>query len=168
MGENKNFRSSALFCRKNLKYFINSLSSHRMGFWKLRLGVFTWFNFFRVCAAGNLSPQGSTLGTSLVPLASQNPTTLYATSTFPVMHLIYPPPPLQVKLVRKKRRDIGLVWELLAPSYGLSVIIIINYCFYLFIRLQSFSRCFNFTVISLTVTSEDVCCYIRNVKSLKS
>ena len=63
---------------------------------------------------------------------------------------------LQVKLVRKKRRDIGLVWELLAPSYGLTVIIIINYCFYLFIRLQSFSRCFNFTVISLTVTSEDV------------
>ena len=31
-------------------------------------------------------PQGSTLGTSLVPLASQTPTTSYATSTFPIMH----------------------------------------------------------------------------------
>ena len=30
------------------------------------------------------------------------------------------------------------------------------------------SRCLNFTVISLTVTSEDVCCDIRNIKSLKS
>ena len=44
-------------------------------------------------------PQGSTLGTSLVSLTSQTPTTLYATSTFPVMHLIYPrpPPPHQKK-----------------------------------------------------------------------
>ena len=45
---------------------------------------------------------------------------------------------------------------------------VISYCFYLFIRFQSFSRCLNFTVIFLTVTSEEVCCYIRNVKSLKS
>ena len=34
----------------------------------------------------------------------------------------------------------------------------ISYCFYLFIRFQSFSRC----------SSEDVCCYIRNVNPLKS
>ena len=34
----------------------------------------------------------------------------------------------------------------------------ISYCFYLFIRFQSFSRC----------SSEDICCYIRNVNPLKS
>ena len=36
--------------------------------------------------------------------------------------------------------------------------------------LLSFSRCLSFTVIFLIVTSEDVpvCCYIRNVKSIKS
>ena len=46
--------------------------------------------------------------------------------------------------------------------------VVISHCFYLFIMFQSFSRCLNFTVIFLTVTSEDVCCYIQNIKSLKS
>ena len=41
-----------------------------------------------------------------------------------------------------------------------SLFVVISCCFYLFIRFQSFSRCLNFTVIFLTVTSEDVCCYI--------
>ena len=40
-------------------------------------------------------PQGSTLGTSLVPLASQTPTTSYATSTFPIMH----PPKFRITFV---------------------------------------------------------------------
>ena len=56
MGENKNFRSSALFCRKNLKYVINSLSSHGMGFWSLRLGVFPWFNFSGYVPLATSSP----------------------------------------------------------------------------------------------------------------
>ena len=33
---------------------------------------------------------------------------------------------------------------------------VISHCFDLFIMFQSFSRCWNFTVIFLTVTSEDV------------
>ena len=40
-----------------------------------------------------------------------------------------------------------------------SSFVVISYCFYLFIRFHSFSRCLNFTVIFLTVTPEDVCCY---------
>ena len=34
--------------------------------------------------------------------------------------------------------------------------VVISHCFDLFIMFQSFSRCLNFTVIFLTVTSEDV------------
>ena len=42
---------------------------------------------------------------------------------------------------------------------SLSSFVVISYCFYLFIWFQSFSRCLNFTIIFLTVTSEDVCCF---------
>ena len=48
-----------------------------------------------------------------------------------------------------------------------SSFVVISYCFYLF-RFRSFSRYLNFNVIFLTVTFEDVCCYIRNTKSFKS
>ena len=37
-----------------------------------------------------------------------------------------------------------------------SLFVVISYCFYLFISFQSVSRCLNFTVIFLTVTSEDM------------
>ena len=43
--------------------------------------------------------------------------------------------------------------RLWAPGLS-SSFVVINHCFYLSIRLQS--RCFNFAVIFLTVTSEDV------------
>ena len=40
-----------------------------------------------------------------------------------------------------------------------SLFVVISYCLYLFIWFQSSSRCLNFTVIFLTVNSEDVCCF---------
>ena len=40
-----------------------------------------------------------------------------------------------------------------------SSFVVISYRFYLFIWFQSSSRYLNFTVIFLTVTSEDVCCF---------
>ena len=38
-----------------------------------------------------------------------------------------------------------------------SSFVVISYCFYLFISIQSFYRYLKFTVTFLTVTSEDVC-----------
>ena len=47
-----------------------------------------------------------------------------------------------------------------------SSFVVISYCFYLFIRFQSLSRCLNFTVIFLTVPSEDVRYIFGNKESL--